>query len=143
MRNNIATPNTFTRWDLNNHLYGAQMGTNMVFTNPYSPFQFTGALKGGAFANVADNRFTSTIVAGDTDAETELAFVGEVNFSAAYYLTNNLAVRGGYQVMWLDNVGVASETAEGTTQIAGGTNSEVAFGRVWYNGVTMGIDYLW
>jgi hypothetical protein len=143
MRNNLATPVTFTRWDENNHMYGAQIGTNVAFTNAYSPLQFTGSLKGGAYANVADNRFTSTIVAGANAQETELAFAGEVNFSGAYYLTNNLALRGGYQVLWLDNIALASEAAEGTTQIAGGTSSPVNFGRLWYNGVTFGIDYVW
>lgn len=143
LRNNIATPNTFTRWDDNNHMYGAQVGTNIAFTSAYSPFQFNGTLKGGAYNNEADNRFTSTIVGGANSVDSELAFVGEVNFSGAYYLNDNLALRGGYQVMWLDNIALASDAAARTTQIAGGTSSPVQFGRLWYNGVTFGIDYVW
>jgi len=66
-----------------------------------------------------------------------------ISASGAYYLTNNLALRGGYQVLWLDNIALASEAAESTVQVAGGTRSTVQFGRLWYNGVTFGIDYVW
>ncbi len=94
-RLNVALASTglnIGTWDENNHMYGAQVGTNILFTNPCSPFQFTGTLKGGAYGNVADNDFTSQIVSRARDNETQLSFVGEVDFTALYHVTKHVGV---------------------------------------------------
>ncbi len=140
----IASPAAYVRWDDNNHLYGGQMGTDLALTNPGNPLRMIVALKAGAFANVADNRMTSTIVARDSSDDTALAFVGEIDFSAAYPITKHIALRGGYQVMWLDNVQLASDAAPTTTQVVGGTSSPANVdGRLWYNGAAAAVDFVW
>ena len=135
---NLAT------WDENNHMYGGQIGTNILFTNPCSPFKFMGTLKAGAYGNIADNDFTSQIVGRTRDNDDEISFVGEVDFTAKYCFTQHIGVYGGYQTLWLDNVAVAGDQAPTTVQVAGGTSSPInTAGRVFYNGATTGIDFTW
>jgi hypothetical protein len=144
LRLNIATPATFTNWDLNNHMYGGQFGANFALTRPANPLKVNLVGKAGVYANDADNRFTSTIVGGSQDEDTATAFVGEVNLTASYRLTRHIALRGGYQVLWLDNVALASEAAAGTVQAAGGTRSTInTDGRLWYNGALAGAEFIW
>ncbi|HEX3599533.1 MAG TPA: hypothetical protein VHU84_05285 [Lacipirellulaceae bacterium] len=131
-------------WDEHNHLYGGQIGTHILFTNPCSPFQFTGTLKAGVFGNVADNDFTSNIVSGTSDSSNEVSFVGEVDFLANYRLTQHVGIYGGYEVMWLDNVAIAGDQGATTVQAAGGTSSPInTEGRLVYDGVTTGVSFVW
>ena len=39
------------------------------------------------------------------------AFVGELDFMAAYTLTSHIAVRGGYQLLWLSDLALATDAA--------------------------------
>ena len=146
-RLNVALAGTglnISTWDENNHMYGGQVGTNILFTNPCSPFQFTGTLKAGAYGNVADNDFTSQVVSRARDNETQLSFVGEVDFTALYHVTKHVGVYGGYQVLWIDDVAIAGDQAPTTVQAAGGTRSPInTDGRVVYDGVTTGVDFTW
>jgi hypothetical protein len=144
LRVNMATPATFTRWDENNHMYGGQVGTNWALLDPNSAFRLNLSGKAGAYSNEACNRFTSTIVSGNHQEDSEIAFVGESSLTATYFFTEHLALRGGYQVMWLDNVALASDAAAATRQIAGGTSSPVITdGRLFYNGATAAVEFVW
>jgi hypothetical protein len=143
LRLNVATPATFLSWEEQNRMYGGQLGTNLAFTDAANPFRLNLSAKAGAYGNVIDNRMTSTIVSSASDEATELAFVGEVNLSANYNLTDHIAIRGGYQVMWLDNVSLASDAAAITTQGPGGTSSPVSESALFYNGATAAIEFMW
>jgi hypothetical protein len=144
VRVDLATPATFVNWDDNNHMYGGQVGTRIAFTDPGNPLSLTCALKGGVYYNDADNVFTSTIVGGATGEDQTTAFVGDFNFTAGYQLTSHISIQGGYQILWLDNVAIAADSAATTTQIPGGTSSPVdADGRLWYHGATAGFVVTW
>ena len=144
LRINVATPATLMNWDDNNHLYGGQLGTNLAFTKPTNPLRLNLALKAGVYGNDMDNRFTSTIVSGANNSDVTTSFVGELNFTGAYQLTRHMALRGGYAVLWLDNVALAGDAAGTTTQTVGGSSSPVPNdGRLWYNGATAGVEFLW
>jgi hypothetical protein len=144
---NVALAGTglnISTWDENNHMYGGQIGTNILFTNPCSPFQFTGTLKAGAYGDVADNDFTSQVVSRARSNETQLSFVGEVDFTALYHVTKHVGVYGGYQVLWIDDVAIAGDQAPTTVQAVGGTRSPInTDGRVVYDGVNTGVDFTW
>ena len=144
LRANIATPATFARWTEENYMYGGQVGTNWALLDPQSPFRLNLSLKGGAYNNEMRNRFTSTIVSSDFEEDNEISFVGEGSLNATYFLTEHLALRGGYQVMWLDNVALASDAAAATVQAPGGTSSPVITdGRLFYNGATAAVEFVW
>ncbi len=137
IHNDIATTATFTQWRESNRMHGAQLGVNYLFASPDMPLQFNVGMKGGFFANSIDNTFSSTIVSGATGSASKTAFMGEVNLTATYFFTPNLKLQAGYTFLYLDNVGLAGETAQATTQIAGGTSSPVNVGSLWYHGATL------
>lgn len=144
LRVDIASPATFARWDENNHMYGGQVGTNWALLDPNSAFRLNLSGKAGAYGNYACNRFTSTVVGGNHQEDSEIAFVGEGSLTATYFLTEHVALRGGYQVMWLDNVALASDAATATVQGPGGTSSPVITdGRLFYNGATAAVEFVW
>lgn len=65
-----------------------------------------------------------------------------VDFAAAYHLTQHIALRGGYLVLWLDNLQLGADAASTTRQIAGGTTSPPKIdGRLVYNGAAAGIEF--
>jgi hypothetical protein len=143
LRLNIASPATFLSWEEQNRLYGAQLGTRLAFTDGDNPFRLNLTAKAGIYGNVADNRMTSTIVGSAFDSATETAFLGEANLFSNYYLTKHLSIGGGYQVMWLDNLALASDAAAITTQVPGGTASPIPEGRLFYNGALAAIELSW
>lgn len=143
LRVNIATPATHTIWDESNHLYGAQAGFTKSLLDTDSPLQFNGIVKGGVYGNVMDSQFASTIVGDDRDSATDAAFVGEVGLNAIYHFNDHVALRGGYMVLWLENVALAGDTASTTTQIPGGTYSPINMDGLWYHGATMALEVMW
>lgn len=144
LRSDIATPNSFVSWNNDNHMYGGQIGATYTATRPTNPLKVVLTGKAGLYANDANNEFRSNIVGSASDQDTAASFVGEVNLTTSYRLTQHIALKGGYQVLWLDNVALASEAAPGTVQAAGGTRSSLSTdGRVWYNGALAGVEFIW
>ncbi len=100
--------------------------------------------KVGAYGDTASNTLTSAIVGGAHDTGTASSFVGELDFNASYQFTRHIGVRGGYMVLWIDNVALAGNVASNTTQVAGGSSSPIDFnGNVFYNGADVAIDFTW
>ena len=95
-----------------NHLYGFQIGADATIHR-----FFDGRLRADAFAKagVFYNDGTVTGVstglvapAGDaTDSGSDVAFVGETGLLGVYQLRNNLYLRAGYQVLWIDGIATA------------------------------------
>jgi hypothetical protein len=140
----VLVNNLHNRWYEENHMFGAQCGLDYDFFSPGSRLQFNGIVKAGAYGNTGTNRFTSVIVSKASDSNADTAFVGEVDFTASYQVTQHLACRGGYMVMWIDGVALAPDVAATTHQGAGGTASPIntACG-LWYNGATASLDITW
>jgi len=131
-------------WDDSNQLFGAQTGVSANFSQPTDRLQFYGWLKAGLYGNSADNTFTSQVVSADRTSATQAAFVGDANFAAAYWITPRIAFRGGYQILWLDRLALASEAAPHTVQVAGGTSSPtVTSGNLLYHGATASMQFIW
>ncbi len=133
-------------WNENNHLYGAQLGGNFNLWNLDGPFQLTGSMKAGIYGNVAENDFTlRPSTGGQFDGggkATRVAFVGDIGVNAAYFVTANLAIRGGYQLLWLDGVAtgpgaIATATANSSQAGINSTNN------VFFHGATAGVEYVW
>jgi hypothetical protein len=133
-----------TNWNDNNHLYGGQIGSNLDLWPGCSPLRINATLKAGAYANVADNNFRANgIYANSNASDTELAFVGEVGFSASYQLTTHVAIRGGYEVLWLDNLSLATNNAA-FAAAAGSTAASIdTSNTLVYNGATAAVDFVW
>jgi hypothetical protein len=116
---------------LDNHLIGFQVGglrdgwqvsfsgfvNGGVYSNEVkrrdTEFNITTVITGDDLATAPDNEFSETTTVTTTTTErsfSEIAFMGEASLWASAKLTPCLALKGGYQVMYLDGVGQAADT---------------------------------
>ena len=124
-------------WNEDNHLYGAQLGTDLNLGSLTGPLTIDCVLKAGVYGNAADNDFSLRPSTGGLftggGSGTDTAFVGEIGVTMAYQFTNHLAVRGGYQLLFIDGVALSSNQAA----IATANSSQVGIssrGDVFYHG---------
>jgi hypothetical protein len=68
------------------------------------------------------------------------AFVGELDFAATYAVTDQLSVRGGYQLLWLEGVALASNQVA-VSDPDHGISGIHSTGGVFYNGAFVGLEY--
>lgn len=109
-----ATPQTF-RYDTltRNDLYGAQVG--VVAAPLYLLFgcrEPTVFAKAGVFGN--DARQRSVIDTGSAtlsvhESASRVAWVGELGVATQYQLSRHLWILGGYSLLWIDRVTIASD----------------------------------
>jgi len=139
--------------DVGNNLYGGQVGADMRLWNAGRNWRFNGVGKAGIFYNSASfQRSTAGFVTASGDdyplgtvaaTADQTAFFGEVGLNSTYWVTNWLAWRAGYTVMWAAGVAVAPEQFPlnnfgGTEPTSINTN-----GSVLLHGVTTGIEARW
>jgi hypothetical protein len=134
------------RWDESNRLYGAQGGAYIKLCDLEGPFQIIAAMKAGVYGNTADNEFTlrpSTggLFTGGGD-DTDVSFVGDISLVGTYKLTDHIALRGGYQLIWIDGIAIASEQVINAT--ANSTQAGIDLsGDVFYHGALTGLEITW
>ncbi len=133
-------------WDENNHLYGAQTGTILNLWNLNSPFKLDAALKAGIYGNVADNAFNLLPSTGGSFPSggngTDVAFVGEIDVTGAYCITDHIALRGGYQVLWLDGLALASNQGANATANLSQVGIDIG-DKLLYTGAIASIEFTW
>ena len=129
-----------------NDLLGFQIGGDAVLVQR-DRFSLDTGLKAGIYGDHARNFFaydsTALGVHGTSGASaSNTAFCGEIGITATYDLTKRLSLRGGYQLLWLDGVALASQQPILNppplihTATSVGTN-----GDVFYNGAFIGLEY--
>ncbi len=134
-------------YDYGNHLYGGQIGADWALAKPSSPLQLGVALKAGVYGNADHGGVALTLGGGPAGnfggQDTTTAFVGELDFLAAYNLTNHIAVHGGYQLLWLTNLVLATDAANRSLLNPSLLRTVSDDGRLFYQGATVGIDFMW
>jgi hypothetical protein len=143
----FIVPNlTGVNWNTNNHLYGAQVGADLALWRLSGPLSMNGLFKAGIYGNDCDNDFTFSIL--DTPiidggaSDNPVAFVGEIGLTSAYQVTPHFAIRGGYQLLWISEVALASDQA----QLALNTldvDTINSSGDVFYHGALVGGEFTW
>jgi hypothetical protein len=133
--------------DVNNHLYGFQVGTllNLLTSGNW---RFDGWVKAGIYTNFADQStsedFTSAgggvtfVAARDTNA----AFVSDLGVSATRRITDRLSLRLSYMALWIEGIALAPEqldSSDPSNAIAGLNNG----GGTFYHGGFVGCEYQW
>ena len=106
-----------------------------------------GIIKAGIYGNSADSDIYSFNQDGDVISDgdagsSHAAFAGDLSFVASYQVTPHFALRGGYQLLWLDGVALASNTALlGKKE----TSNDVIDkdGSLFYNGALVGGEFTW
>lgn len=134
-----------------NHLYGLQIGGNGAFLRR-GAWTLEGSAKAGVYWNHADQNAVQLDTApfGDRYSlsadKDHAAFLGELGLTGKYLISEHLAVRAGYQAMWLDGVALAVDQIAVNDFDTGGNHphARVAAGNtVFYHGAFLGAEMTW
>jgi hypothetical protein len=132
-------------WSDNNHLYGGQIGTDLALWNN-GPLKINSVFKGGLYGVQSDNAYTNQTILGtfvrNGAAESDVAFVGEIDLLSTYSICRHVALRGGYQLLWIDGVALASDAASQTNPGNGGAVIDTN-GQLFYHGATVALEFTW
>lgn len=152
----FANPDPFGAGSINtaagNNLYGGQVGADMRLWNAGGRWRVNGIGKAGIFYNTASfQRSTAGFTYADgtpfplgtvNATADQTAFFGEVGLNSTWWITNWLAWRAGYTVLWASGVAVAAEQLP-LNNFGSGTASIDTNGSVLLHGVTTGIEARW
>ncbi len=141
---NVTAPNAgYARRWTRNQMYGGQVGADMLVWDRGGPFSVNTELKAGIYSNLATGELTDASGAFDgVDPDAffpqrtrPTAFLGEFGVNARYEITDNFAVRGGYQLLWLEGLAIAERQPP--------ANSLDTRGGLFYHGATVGGEFRW
>ena len=100
-------------------------------------FSIETVLKAGIYGNYTDSLFDSSSTGVLGDKTTHAAFVGEVGLMGIVQVTGCMSVRGGYQVMWLDGVAIASDQFQSLNPV---NPKPYVGGTLLYHGAYAGVE---
>ncbi len=132
-----------TTFDDGNRLYGGQIGMDLGLLNYGGPLRLDAALKAGVYSNGAEDRFTANAIFASSGASgTSAAFVGDIDITASYKLTKHCSIRGGYQLLWIEDLALATDNAAvaAASGLGTGINTRSA---LFYQGATAAVEYAW
>ena len=121
-----------------NRLYGVQAGIEGTVWNITDCLRVDGSAKAGLYGNSVDHNLTVGPASIVSQRSSPAAFVGDVGATAVYTLNDRWSIRGGYQLLWLSGVALASDQASFPSIIS--TN---ASGNTLFHGATVGFDFVW
>jgi hypothetical protein len=130
---------SFLEANVDNHLYGGQIGLNVALINTCR-FSLEGVIKAGVFGTRADLDMTTPLItpaSAPANSARHTSFLGEVGLMGIVQITNNLALRGGYQAMWLDGVAIAGDQIENADP---STHRPYVGSTLFYHGAIAGLE---
>jgi hypothetical protein len=131
--------------NVNNHLYGAQIGADVAILR-CDRFSIDWFGKAGIYGNSADQTTTTTGIGGAVPRlsarNSQTAFLGEMDLSLRYEITEHWSVLGGYRVIWLDGIALAPNQAL-TSNIATGAATLDNHSQPIYHGFTVAAELVW
>ena len=131
-----------------NDMVGFQIGGDAIVLRR-GRFSLDTLLKAGIYDDLARNAFTydSTALglhAASGASANNLAFCGELGITLTYDLTERLSIRGGYQLLWLDGVALASQQPSvNPPPLLSPATTVATIGDLFYNGAFAGLEYRW
>lgn len=141
----MAVPAFAVGWGANNLMAGGQIGVEGAWTS--GKFSVDAALKAGLFNNHINTSAFAEHPIGNalgtaTGSFNRIAYSIEGAIAARYKLTQNASVSAGYQLLYLDNVALASDQLSHAPTLTGGAQSMggVALGGVLYHGLKVGLS---
>ncbi|MGO9740786.1 MAG: BBP7 family outer membrane beta-barrel protein [Roseiarcus sp.] len=127
-----------------NNLFGVQVGVDGKILD-FGRFSLDGVMKIGLFDNNAEQSTGVSLkktVYPVSAATNRAAFASEAGLQAKYQLTKRLALRAGYEALWLDGVALAPGQIQETLTMANvsalGVNCR---SNVLFQGATFGLEY--
>jgi hypothetical protein len=142
---NSVTTNT------ENRMLGVQLGAMFEFR--IDPGWWIDCEIKGAFFDNAAGQTTTFVHHGIPDYENALprqrdehisSYALDLRLTATVLVTPRLAVRGGYQALWLDGLALASDNMSGDVDVlTDGPATLVKNGKVTYHGPHLGLSWVW
>jgi len=129
-----------------NHLYGGQLGARFRCWGTRLGWEATGKL--GIFGNDADQEqyvtdYPEFELRPRTGAEgCEVAFVGDLNLSLIYRLSDVWSLRGGYNLIWISGVALAPDQLDFSGTLPAGDRLH-SNGSLFLHGVSCGVEARW
>jgi hypothetical protein len=130
-----------------NDLYGAQIGTRWGRSRGRFGWELTG--KAGLFGNACHEQQYATdfpppfmLRPLTRSSGGQCAFVGELGVALRYQLTRAWALRGGYDLMWIEGVALAPDQLDFTDTPSSGSRL-VSGGGVFLHGASVGMEARW
>ena len=127
-----------------NNLYGVQIGADVKVLE-FGRFSLDGVIKIGLFDNYAEQSTGVSLqkVVQPSQATTNhAAFASEAGLQVKYQLLKGLALKAGYEVLWLDGVALAPGQIQETLTLANVRALGVNCGSsVLFQGATAGLEY--
>ncbi len=132
-----------------NHLYGAQLGARLRRLRGSFGWEATG--KAGIYGNDSQQRQSVTDFPDFeqpyrtvSSSGGGVAFVGEVNLSALYRLTDVWNVRTGYNAMWIEGLALAPDQLDFNFAIMDPSGNPLRNGGgMFLHGVNVGLEARW
>jgi hypothetical protein len=130
-----------------NNLFGAQIGNRTRWT--WENWAFEGWAKAGLFGN-AQKQIQAPLYdytgfqlrEGQSATGGQVAFVGDINTSIVYRLTDVWGIRAGYNLIWIDGLALAPNQFDFTTD--DGSGSRLAQGGgIFMHGANLGLEARW
>lgn len=129
--------------ETSNKLIGLQLGLEGQHWVDYGIVRLDGSLKGGVYQNTAEqnSRFAAALAAAEAN---DIAWIGEARGAVVFPITPHLFLRGGYHVIHLSGLAVASDQINNTDLAAVPPTATVnSDGRAIYHGWFMGLEAWW
>lgn len=128
-----------------NNLYGLQVGSNGMLLE-MGRLHLDGFAKAGIYYNDVDTRFLAQSTSFGQflaeDATGQTAFIGELGLNLTFNVTSHIALRGGYQVLWLSGIATAPGQLASTSANAG-TTTVNATDSMFLHGANAGLELTW
>ncbi|MCE9526989.1 MAG: hypothetical protein K8R36_13140 [Planctomycetales bacterium] len=135
------------RESADNRMQGIQIGADATIWNNGARLRLDGWVKAGIYYDLIRHRSAIELPPGTpvftpvNQRDNNTAFLGEIGLVGVYQLTDTLALRAGYQLLWLDGVALASDQV-GTTNFVTGTGADI-HGDVFFHGALLGVEATW
>jgi hypothetical protein len=141
-----SVPFAHFHFPTNNSLFGGQLGAAIKLWENGGPLHINFTSKAGLYGNAAANRCEIVDTRGrsrtlSSDQRNQVAFVGDIGLTAAYQLTDHIALQGGYQLLWIHGAAIA-----GDQPVAADSNTHdgiASNGGVFYHGALAGVTFTW
>ena len=141
LNNDVAAANH--NINVNNHLYGAQLGFDAMLWNRGGPWSVEGLAKAGVYYVDSDATTTISGVGGAlpliTAGNTDTAFTADLGVTGVYQLTSYADFRIGYNLFWIDGIADAPSQMT-TTNITTGVATVEQSNTQFYHGVSIGVQ---
>jgi hypothetical protein len=129
-----------------NNLWGFQIGADATIWR-HDRLTIGSSIKGGIYYDRVRRDDLDPLPIMVNLCQDQASFLGELNLTAAYQLTAHVSLCAGYQLMWLDGVGMASDPITLRPYWADGElpGMGVLDGKntVFYHGALAGVELAW